>query len=222
MARILYKIDLKEQAEYQKRYTEDYEEIESELIIHPESKVLKAFDLDLHEDLWPTFEFEDVMPIEPDGKIANILLTVRDGYIFKATGRVIVDPDLKHRSRLKPQVNLYKPLTFTVCTFRGKGYTTLNGSFIELKKPDNTSIGFNPSTCWIGSESGWFEVKPAPAYREAFERVQHIAGFFFLAVDTYENRARRGVQISESTVKEDVDEVLMRVRLKFLVLQSTH
>jgi len=98
----LYKIDTEEKAEHQKRYTEEYGEIESKLIIHPESKVLKPFDrVSAHEDLWPTFEFEEVVPIGPDGKIANLLLTVRDGHAFKITGRVNVDPDLKHRSKLR-------------------------------------------------------------------------------------------------------------------------
>jgi hypothetical protein len=219
MPRVVYKIDPEEKAEHQKRYTEGHEEIESKLIIHPESKVLKPFDrVSVHEDLWPTFEFEDVVPIGPDGKIANLLLSVRDGHAFKITGRINVDPDLKHRSKLQSRSSKLTcgPLTPPVCTFRGKGYTTLNGSFIELKTPDNISIGFNPSTCWIGSKSGWFEVKPAPSYREAFERIQHIAGFFFLAVDTYEDIARGGVQGGESpyTVWEDVDEVLMRVSLQ--------
>lgn len=83
-----------------------------------------------------------------------------------------------------------------------------------LKKPDNISIGFNPSTCWIGSESGWFEVKPAPGYRQAFERIQHVIGFFFLAIEFYEELAQGGCEggVSINSVWEDVKEVLFLVR----------
>jgi hypothetical protein len=108
-----------------------------------------------------------------------------------------------------------------VCSFRGKPYKHLNGASIQLNKPDNIAIGFDPTTIWIASESGWFEVQAAPEYREAFERVNHVINFFFLAVDHFEEIAKLfTVKKSLSTVRVDVEEVLFRVRLPYSHLKS--
>jgi hypothetical protein len=108
-----------------------------------------------------------------------------------------------------------------VCSFRGKPYKHLNGASIQLNKPDNIAIGFDPTTIWIASESGWFEVQAAPEYREAFERVNHVINFFFLAVDHFEEIAKLFTfKKSLSTVRVDVEEVLFRVRLPYSHLKS--
>lgn len=104
MPRTVYKLDPAEKTQHQRRYFEDYEEIESKLIVHPEAKVLKHVDrVTIHEDEWPMFEFEDVMPIGPDGKIANLLFAIRDGHTYSVTGRVVVDPDLKSKCKIPIQ-----------------------------------------------------------------------------------------------------------------------
>jgi hypothetical protein len=90
----------------------------------------------------------------------------------------------------------------------------LNGASIQLRKPDNIAIGFDPTTIWIASESGWFEVQPAREYREAFERVNHVINFFFLAVDHFEEIADFiPSQKLLTFLREDVEEVLFRVSL---------
>jgi hypothetical protein len=88
----------------------------------------------------------------------------------------------------------------------------LNGASIQLNKPDNIAIGFDPTTIWI---------QAAPEYREAFERVNHVINFFFLAVDHFEEIAKLfTVKKSLSTVRVDVEEVLFRVRLPYSHLKS--
>lgn len=69
-----------------------------------EDKVVKPIQdrASITSDDWPMFELTDVLPLNADGKIANLLYASKDGRSFKITGVIHVDDDLKaqckHRS----------------------------------------------------------------------------------------------------------------------------
>ncbi len=97
-------------------------------------------------------------------------------------------------------------------TYRKKGFTHLNGSYIKVEKPDNISMGYSPLTLWISSVSGWLEIQPSTEYRPMYESMMHVVGLYFSAVVNTEERATDGMA-TPLPVAEDVREILTRVRI---------
>jgi hypothetical protein len=100
-----------------------------------------------------------------------------------------------------------------VVTYRRKAYKNLNGSRIRLDNPDNVSMGVDPITLWISSNGGWYEVKPAHEYRPTYEKMVHVVGVFFLAVDDFEKRVARGEECHASDVPYDLERIFKQVSL---------
>lgn len=98
-------------------------------------------------------------------------------------------------------------------TYRKKGYTNLNGSYVQVAKPDNISIGYDPGlTLWISSVSGWLEIQPSAEYRLKYEEMMTVIGVYFSAIVHTEDRAKDGM-VGPLNVSEDVRAVLNHVRI---------
>ncbi len=100
-----------------------------------------------------------------------------------------------------------------VVTYRGKAYKNLNGSKIKLNNVNNVSIGMEPITIWISSDAGWFEVKPADGYRPTYEKMLHVIGVFFLAIEDFKSRVKDGEKSQATGVGYDVHRVFENASL---------
>ncbi|PMD41282.1 hypothetical protein L207DRAFT_632729 [Hyaloscypha variabilis F] len=190
----VHKPSLAELAEIRETYIVEGDEETLEKIIYQEQDVVKVFDRDNnHEDLWAIHELRDVTAVDQQGKIVNLLFCARDGHNFNVQGQLFVDQEFVKYLR----------------TYRKKGFTHLNGSYIKVEKPDNISMGYSPLTLWISSVSGWLEIQPSTEYRPMYESMMHVVGLYFSAVVNTEERATDGMA-TPLPVAEDVREILTR------------
>ncbi|KAE9373671.1 hypothetical protein N431DRAFT_544596 [Stipitochalara longipes BDJ] len=194
----VYNPSLAELAEIRETYVAEGDEETLQKLIYQEQDVVKEFDrANNHEDTWAIHELRDVTAVDQEGNIANLLFCARDGHTFTVQGQIFVDQEFVKYLR----------------TYRKKGYTHLNGSYIKVAKPDNISMGYSPLTLWISSLSGWLEIQPSEKYRPMYESMMHVVGLYFCAVVHTEDRATEGMA-SPLSVSEDVQAILN----KYLVL----
>jgi hypothetical protein len=98
-----------------------------------------------------------------------------------------------------------------VRTYRKKGFTNLNGSFILVEKPDNISMGYAPLTLWVSSKCGWLEISPSAEYRSMYESIMHVIGLYFCVIVHAEDLATDGEGESHS-VSQEIQDIMMTVR----------
>jgi hypothetical protein len=70
-----------------------------------------------------------------------------------------------------------------------------------------------PITIWIPSDASWFEVKPANEYRPTYEKMLHVIGVSFLAIEEFENRVNDGEKDQATDVPYDAQEIFEKVSL---------
>lgn len=169
-----------------------------------ESRILKPANIRVHTDDWPCFALKGVVVYREDGKsLANLLDAELDGPLI-VQGQLHLEKGQKSHCKqinmnFETTINLNRPL---VISSYSKGQPIEISDVREFSFDEDGNI-------WAKGKAGWFEVQPAPPYKEIYEAMVAGVGFYFFTTDLHLARARkkRNGSMAELDIPFIIDDV---------------
>ncbi|GJN85926.1 hypothetical protein PLIIFM63780_009501 [Purpureocillium lilacinum] len=140
---------------------------ESQIRWRQEVSVVRSVPKDESPDDWPIFELRDAVVLNKDGKSLENALHVGIRGPFIVRGNLIID-DASQRTHLIMRVRSSTPIEIRQCITYSIG-----------ESPDGSPI------IWVSGKGGWYEINPAPRYREIHRKMCEATTLYYTLQDIY-------------------------------------
>ncbi|RFU34922.1 hypothetical protein B7463_g1400, partial [Scytalidium lignicola] len=156
-----------------------------------ESSVLKSVAKVPNPDDWPCFLLEDAVVYWKDGETLGNILDAELQGTYMVRGRLEVEKEnRKYLLNKKAQ-----------------------STYIEIRESQAYSIGYGPTTIWASGKSGWFEIRPAPAYQDIYNRILEGIDIYYAVIEAYEELEHVPRRKGYRNILT-VDEILLKYAMK--------
>jgi hypothetical protein len=105
-------------------------------------------------------------------------------------------------------------MSMLLISVKGKNTLFKEGDEIEIPGVGGFSMGVGPFTIWAMGKAGWFEIVPAPHYRQIYQDMDVGVALYYFLSDTYAGKSK--TQMISFSIGEIVDEVCFLVTPEFL------
>ncbi|UNI18935.1 hypothetical protein JDV02_005164 [Purpureocillium takamizusanense] len=146
---------------------------ESQIRWRQEVSVVRSVPKDQSPDDWPIFELRDAVVLNKDGQSLENALHVGIRGPFLVRGNLIID-DVSQRSHLIMRVRSSTPIEIRQCITYSIG-----------ESPDGQPI------IWVSGKGGWYEINPAPRYRELHRKMCEATTLYYTLQDIYSEQPPR-------------------------------
>lgn len=86
---------------------------------------------------------------------------------------------------------------------------------VEVQDVTGFSMGTGPITIWANGKAGWFEIRPAAAYKNVYDKMSEGVALYYFVTDLYEglknSKPGKGVQKTLS-----IDQIFDKVWIHYL------